>query len=328
MRTRPDIHEDLVLAEASAWLARLQGSARTPATEQAFKAWLAEDPAHARAFARVTHTWDIIPGAAMQGQAASRPRPPHRQSPWRYAIAAGVAILLLLVGGYTLRDPVYRTGIGEQKAITLDDGTRITLNTDTRVVVSYRQAERRIGLTHGEAMFEVAKNPQRPFVVEAGAKQVRALGTTFLVRNEADQVAVVLIEGRVKVSDDAPPRRSEPAGDAVTLTPGERLVLNASGAQRQVLDRPKVEEVTAWRQGEVIFDNANLADAVAELNRYGTTRLRLEGPALARLRVSGVFATHDPVEFANAVAKLHDLDVVPGKDGVVLEKARHATANR
>lgn len=327
MRTRPDIHEDLVLAEASAWLTRLQGSARTPAAEQAFKAWLAEDQAHARAFARVTHTWDIIPGAASYGNRAINPKAPRRRGQQLFAAAASIALLIMVAGVYVLRDPVYRTAIGEQKAITLDDGSRITLNTNTQLVVSYSKTERHIRLERGEAMFEVAKNPKRPFIVAAGGEQVRALGTTFLVRNDADQLAVLLIEGRVEVSESTSSHSDESSKKAVTLAPGERLAMSAPGA-KPVLDHPNVDEATAWRQGEVIFDNTTLADAATELNRYGSTRLRLDDPALARLRVSGVFATRDPVEFANAVAKLHDLNVIPTADGVVLREARRPSTDR
>jgi transmembrane sensor len=332
MRTRPDIHEDLVLAEASAWLTRLQGSARTPAAERAFRAWLAEDKAHARAFARVNHAWDIIPGAAAYHKDAARPPSQRRRQQQIFAVAASIALFMVLAGGYALRDPVYRTGVGEQKALTLDDGSRITLNTDTQLVVSYRKSERHIRLERGEAMFEVAKNPQRPFIVTAGREQVRALGTTFLVRNDADQLAVLLIEGRVEVSEGASQHSDKSSKQAVTLAPGERLVLSPSNAKQALdhlkLDHPKVEEATAWRQGEVIFDNTTLGDAAAELNRYASTHLHLDDPSLAQLRVSGVFATRDPVEFANAVAKLHDLNVVQTEDGVVLKEARRPSTSR
>jgi transmembrane sensor len=322
MRTQPEIFEDLVLAEASAWLARLQGPGRTDAAEAAFKTWLAEDAAHARAFARVTDIWDIIPGAARFSGAstathARRPRP--RQRLW--LAAAACFACLSVVGGGTwlyLRDPVYRTAIGEQRTVALIDGTYISLNTDTALTVSYRQAERRIHLEHGEAMFDVSRNPQRPFFVQVGNEQVRALGTVFDVRSEKDGLAVFLLKGRVEVSPHPVAPSSIQLAQATVLSPGDRITLNSSGGQ--TLDRPNIAEMTAWRQGEVMFDNATLSDAIAELDRYGVTHVELGDPALASLRVSGVFAVRNPGEFASTVAELHELKVVRSGDRTIIER--------
>jgi len=127
------------------------------------------------------------------------------------AAAACIALLMVVVGfaWLKLRDPIYRTAIGEQQTVTLNDGTRITLNTDTQLVVSYRQTERHIRLDHGEAMFEVAKQPQRPFIVQVGDQQVRALGITFIVRRDADRDAVVLIEWGERFPELIPTPRTE-----------------------------------------------------------------------------------------------------------------------
>jgi Fe2+-dicitrate sensor, membrane component len=196
MRTDHEIFEDLVLAEASAWLARLQGSSRTAAAEAAFKAWVAEDVVHARAFARVTETWDIIPGAAQLNnvQAIARTRPRRR-----VLEALAACLLLAAIGGgvtlYKLRDPVYQTMVGGQQTVMLDDGTRITLNTDTRLTVAYSKTERRIVLNHGEAIFKDTENPHRPFIVQAGDRRVRALGTAFDVRSDPRLLEVTLMEG-------------------------------------------------------------------------------------------------------------------------------------
>jgi transmembrane sensor len=317
---QPEIFEDLVLAEASAWLTRLQGAERTEAAEAAFKAWLAEDAAHARAFARVTDTWDIIPGAARL--ATPRPLPRIRRShqrPWMVA-AACIACALAAGGGawMYLRDPVYRTAVGEQRTMTLSDGTSITLNTDTVLTVSYRKDERRIHLERGEAFFDDVTNPSRPFIVQVGDRQVRALGTVFDVRRNADSLAILLIEGGVEVSQSqgASPDASPP--QPTTLAPGERLTLDAHGGK--VLDRPRPAEITAWSKGQLMFDNATLAQAIAEFDRYGGTPIELGDPALASLGVSGVFAIRDPSEFAGAVAQLHGLKVVRANGKVLIER--------
>jgi transmembrane sensor len=316
MGAQTDIAADVTLAEAAAWLARLQGEGRTPATEAAFKDWVAE-PDHARAFARATETWEVIAGAALAGRRATPARP--RRAP---ALAAAALVLIVVgvgAGASVLRDPAYRTAVGQQQTLTLSDGTRVALNTDSRIVVDYRAGERRVRLERGEAMFEVAKNPRRPFIVQAGDEQVRALGTTFVVRRDAGRMSVVLIEGRVEVSPR--PGRAEPSGrpaGTTVLSPGERLIIKAGAAI--AVDRPKVETATAWRRGEVMFDDASLGEAVAELNRYGGTPVAVSDPRLDGLRVSGVFKTQDPGEFAETVAQLHGLRVTHGEAEILLRR--------
>ncbi|WP_407352495.1 FecR family protein [Luteimonas sp. R10] len=319
MRSHSQIVEDVVLAEASAWLARLQGPARTPATEAAFKAWLAVEPAHAQAFARVTDTWDIIPGAALLSVPSARPMAVDRRRRVSMALAACVALVAVAVG-LTWRvsgDPVYHTAVGEQRTLVLDDGTRIALNTDSRIAVSYGEDERHIRLERGEALFEVARQPGRPFVVQAGEDRVRALGTTFVVRRDRGHLAVALIEGRVEVSRPSPQGQARPV-HATVLSPGERITLGPD--IRQTVDRPRIEAMAAWRRGEAMFNNATLAEAIAEINRYGGAPVRLEDPVLGQLRVSGVFATRDPAEFARTVAQLHALTVEHSEEDLVLKR--------
>jgi len=293
-------------AEASAWVARLHGPNRDPAAERGFKAWLAADPAHSLAFDAVTEVWEGLP--AVMGSA---PRPRQR----RLAPVAAALLLTLASGigaaAWLTRDPVYVTAPGEQKSIVLQDGSRVTLNTGTRLVIDYRRDARRLRLERGEALFQVAKNPQRPFIVDAGAERVRALGTVFMVRRDPAAVAVTLVEGHVSVTGD--PRRIAPT----VLSPGQRLTLAAATAPS--LDRPRLEAVTAWRHGEVVFNDATLGQAVAELNRYGGARLVIRDPRLAGLRVSGVFATNDAEEFASAVAALHGLEVRHEDDAIILD---------
>jgi transmembrane sensor len=279
-------------------------------TEAAFKAWVA-DPAHARAFARVTETWEVIPGAERPAPTAWRRRMP--------ALAAACLALAVAVAGlaaWTLHDPVYTTEVGQQQSVRLSDGTRATLNTDTRLVVDYRDNERRVRLDRGEAIFEVAKNPRRPFIVAAGADEVRALGTTFVVRKDRTRLAVTLIEGRVEVRQRAAGRPA-PTKIAI-LAPGERLTVRAD--EPAAVDRPKVEAATAWRRGELMFDDASLADAVAELNRYGGEPVTFGDPRVGGLRVSGVFKAGDPEEFARVVAELHGLRLRQGDGEIVLSR--------
>ena len=297
-------------AEAAAWVARLHGDGRTPVTDAGLKAWLDIDPAHQDAFERATEIWAMIPGAALCRAAepaapvqlqVRRPRMPLHQ----LALAASILLVIGLGSLFWLfaRADGYSTAIGEQKVATLEDGSRIALNTDSKVAVRYGVRERLVELERGEAMFEVAHNVARPFIVRAGDKQVRAVGTSFVVRRQGDDVVVTLIQGKVAVTDTRAARDVTPT----FLTPGERLKAPAVGPVR--IDQQPAEAATAWRRGQAMFGDTPLADAVAELNRYGGPRIEVDDPGLAALPVSGVFATNDTEEFAQAVAALHGLKI-------------------
>jgi transmembrane sensor len=298
-------------AEAAVWLARLQGDTRTPAREAAFKNWLAADPAHQSAFEKATDIWAALPGAAqLLEEPAPGPALP-AASRWqgpsiaRLALAAtvvltiGIGILLTL-----MRPAAYSTSVGEQQVATLSDGSRIALNTDSSVEVRYDADERLVELDRGEAMFEVAHNSARPFIVRAGDKQVRAVGTSFVVRRDGNGVVVTLLQGRVAVTDI---RSTALTAKPTYLDPGDRLRAPVEGPAQ--IDTQPADMATAWRRGQAMFSDTSLADAINELNRYGGPRLVVDDPRLAGLRISGVFATNDTGEFARAVAALHGLRV-------------------
>lgn len=297
MAVRPDPVDELVLTEAAAWLVRLQDEGRTPAVEAGLREWLAE-PAHAHAFDKVTATWEVIPGA---WDRRAGPAPARINAPMLVA----AAVMAVVIGGLALllpaHDPSYETRVGQQQIVTLADGTHVTLNTASRLVVSYRRGERRVRLVRGEALFEVTKDARRPFSVEVGDARVRALGTTFMIRSDPGATAVTLMEGKVEVAKTRPLEHPRPLA---VLEPGERFTLSGSGAG--VLDRPNAEAVTAWRRGQVIFDDVTLVSAAAELNRYSENRIAVD-PTVGAMRVSGAFRYNDLQEFGEVVAKLHGL---------------------
>lgn len=301
-----------VRAEAAAWVARLQGPARDTATEQAFRRWVESDPAHAAAFDRATQVWEGIGGAAVGMKVGAG-----RRERVRMRIAASVAGALLLSGGgwLALRDPVYTTRVGEQHTVRLEDGSLLALNTDTRVVVHYTKARRELRLVRGEAQFDVAKNPARPFIVTAEGEQVRALGTSFVVRDEGHSVSVTLLEGKVTVTPVAARAAKTAAPHVVYLTPGERLKVGAKTPPH--VDRPPIQAVTAWRSGEILLDDTPLLDAIAEMNRYSDTPLAIEGDA-ANLRVTGIFRAGESQSFARTVAAQYGLAVVEQPDRILL----------
>jgi transmembrane sensor len=309
---RMDISDEVVVADAAAWIARLQRGDRTRATEAAFHEWL-KDPAHAQAFERVTDLWEILPGAAQF--ARSPARADRSRLVWGLVAASIVAVIAIGMTIFLEHNPGYRTAIGQQQVLTLPDETRVALNTDSHLSVNYSSTERRVNLERGEALFEVTKNVNRAFIVQAGDTEVRALGTKFDVRRSDGRVIVVLLEGKVEITS-RDPGRPEPVHVA-TLQPGERLTFAVDKAAAAV-DRPNVEAATAWRRGEVMFEDATLSEAVAEMNRYARVQVTIADPELESLRVSGVFESQSADEFAESIAALHHLQVLRDANALIL----------
>jgi transmembrane sensor len=200
-------------AEAAAWIVRLHGPHRSAELEAAFRDWLGAHPQNGRQFERVTEVWDAGSSVPVPGvPRLTRWKEPPFGRKWSLAAAVFLSVCGL-IGWATWRvwtDPTYTTGIGEQRVVRLDDGSRLSLNSGTHVRITYSDSERLVELERGEACFEVAHNPSRPFTVTAGSHRVTALGTTFVVRYETARTAVTLLEGRVAVS---------PVSDSTPLVP-------------------------------------------------------------------------------------------------------------
>lgn len=306
-------------AEAAVWLTRLHGPNRTREVEAGLRRWLAEDPERAAAFELLTDTWEK--------SARLRRSPADRVASWdrggvRISLAraaaavAAVAVFAVLGTLYFFHESDVRTGIGEQRTLVLEDGSRIHLNTATRVAVRYDEQQRRVELESGEALFEVAKHLSRPFVVVAGDRQVTALGTSFIVRRDERQLAVTLMEGKVTITPVEDDIAATQAPEVRTLNPGERLTI--ADARPAQVDRPAMDKVTAWQRGQVALDNTRLGDAVAEMNRYSHTRIVIERPEAADIQVSGIFRAGASADFAQAVGRTYGLRVTEGTEEIVL----------
>lgn len=296
--------------EAAEWQLRLDD----PDMDHAgFEAWLAAHPAHRPAWESVARQWErfgnerdetlrIAAAEALTAARAQGQRKRHRV--WG-ALAALAASLLLAVLVWPLLDAThhYRTGIGEQRSITLADGSRISLDSASEVRVRYRGDARELWLMAGQARFDVAHDPARPFSVHARDRTVTAVGTAFNIDLLEPALVVTLIEGRVRVSDEAAAASTAP----VMLRAGEQLVAGA-GTMRVAPVEPR--QVTAWQSGRLIFENELLASAVERVNRHTRRRIVLAGPGAASLRLSGVFKTEGADRFAEAIAGYLPLVVV------------------
>lgn len=340
--------DDTAAEEAAArWDARLRAPSCTAADREAFDAWRALDPEHEAAFDRLQHGLKVLHDAygydpelrAMRDEALSHPAARRRPTAGLAAglAAAGVAaVILTCIGAWSFSQgpspapaprlasapaSLYQTGIGERTTVILSDGTRVTLNTRSRLEVRYAAGRRDVTLVDGQALFAVAKDPARPFVVTAGTRQVTALGTTFDVRLDAARVQVTLIEGKVTVAPTRPPAWDAIAPSREALAPGEKLVA-ANASYRTERSRADLAAETSWRDGRIVFEDTPLPAAVAEMNRYAATPILVGDASLKDIRINGMFRTNQPMSFVGAVTAYFPVDASARADGATVLTAR------
>jgi transmembrane sensor len=279
-------------------------------------AWLAEDIRHAGAFAKARAVSLLTERARAFGAGANKiltqtedeaaSAEPTSAISRRYALwmsaAAATAGFWFALGALPryLRERSYETGIGETRVVPLEDGSLVTLNTQSKVTVAYSAQRRDISLVAGEALFDVAKDKERPFVVLAGGMQVRAVGTSFTVRLVPNEPVQVLVrEGVVEVKrpdvPTAPPVRV--AAGSQALAPDNTPIVAAS------LTKSEVDKALAWRIGRIVFEGETLRKAAADFARYSDTRIVIDDPAVSNMTITGLFVSNDPVGFARAVAQ-------------------------
>ena len=288
MSETPDSEQ--MFAEATAWYYRLQADDVSPEEQAAFAAWKAVGTAQAQAWDEVILLLGALqaPAAQLRAQQRRQWRKPARRT-WR-KVAQGVAAALLLgllLGHTPYVDrwrADYATATGESRSIQLEDGSQLQLNTDTAVQVTLARGERRVRLLRGEAWFDVARDPSRPFVVNAGEGWVRVVGTHFSVASDAGQTRVKVGQGRVEVNAGS--------GVGVFLGPGQAVEYAAGSLAALHPFEPAT--AFAWRQRQLVFSQQPLAEVVAELNRYWPGQTVLLGEGLRQRKVSGVFEIDKP----------------------------------
>lgn len=326
---------------ASEWLARRDSEAWSDADQRGFDAWLDESPLHRVAFLRIEHVWERASRLEALGAGVRRGEvPPPGQ--WNFspfanaadierdrdrsgiarsgrvrAIAASIALAAALGLAWSVwpAGPAYRTPVGGLAVVPMADGSTITLNTDSRIRVTMSEKERHVELERGEAFFDVAKDPGRPFVVNAGDQRVIAVGTQFSVRREGDEIRVVVTEGRVRV---------EPEGHASVaarepLTAGAVALANNAGVLLQQQALPEAQEALSWRTGVLVFRDLTLTEAVAEFNRYNSRKIVIEDPGIATLRIAGSFRATNLDAFARLLERGYPLHARYADDRIILK---------
>lgn len=310
---------DAAREQAIAWLARLRAG---PSDENAadFEDWYAGDPRHADAYDALLDSWEDT-ALVSRTPLAEQSRRPARRS-WTKVAAAAAAVLMLLVAGSVLLtarrgaepDFMLASRIGEIRTIMLEDGSRVTLDTNSAVQMRFDGEQRRLRLERGRARFEVAHDARRPFVVVAGPSQVVAHGTVFDVDLRQSRAMVLLLQGSVEVR--RPAIAGTPAASTM-LKPGQQLALNGSGplAVPVAVKAPEMR----WPSGMLSFKDVPLAEVVASANRYSRTQIVLRDPAVSERRFTGTFKTGEPAQLAAMLEPMFGLRVERDKaDNLVL----------
>ncbi|WP_248733164.1 FecR family protein [Pseudomonas sp. MWU13-2517] len=280
--------------EAAQWFVRLQDAELSDEERQCFDAWRAQRPEHQYEFDVLQGVWnatDLLPKARLQALCETPVKRPKHRAVLRYAAAASVVAVALGLGLFSGLDhpkpysAEFSTHVGEHRQVALPDGSMMDLNSRSVVAVHYEKGRRAVELKQGEAMFSVEHDTSRPFVVAAGAGQVSVTGTRFDVRRDDDQTRVVVEAGTVKVQGRA-------SDQIVTLTAGRGTHVDALG-QVSTAYAVNPDELTAWRSGKLVFNNAPLSDVAREVSRYRERPLRVGTAAVGNLRLSSVFKSSD-----------------------------------
>lgn len=282
--------------EANNWFIRLRAEYVSPEEQQDFNRWLAANPQHAQAWNEVQDLFALLETPAktfrqQDCQASVIQITPRTRRRSFIPIRAAAALLLCAALTFFLQPAVlqnlqsdYHTATGEQRQIALVDGSRLLLNTDSAVIVDVESDERRVQLLRGEVFFEVAYAPQRPFWVNAGEARARVTGTAFSVGRSADNITITVAEGRVETSTQDHP-------DLITpLTPGESAYYQ--GQELAVKQATDVQRTLAWRQGQMVFVQATLAEVVEQINRYRPGRLIITNEQLKNRPITAVFSVN------------------------------------
>ena len=299
-------------AEAAAWLARLRSEERTADDERGFRAWLAESRHHREAFELTNSIFDMA-GAADRRLLESGSETKVSR---RHVLRTGVGLAAASIAGFVVylrSGSTYATEIGEQRKVSLEDGTQVQLDTDTEIRVSMSEELRRVQLRRGRANFDVAEDSVRPFEVIAGAQSVRAARSHFDVSLDGSTVSVLLEDGPVSIASED---KKEGAPSPRTVLPGQQLVFVADRGVRE--ERPVMERATAWRGGRLAFFEDSLSDAVAQMNRYTRRPIVILDPEIGRMKISGNYGVGDPGAFAASLAVLLPVTVGLESDRVTL----------
>lgn len=333
---------------AAAWLARRDSEAWTEDDQAEFEAWLDASIAHRVAWLRIEAAWrqsdrlKALGAGVPSGQIPLRgewtlspflnpthsdpsgdtiePETPEmlRRRRFRFAaVAASLALIAVLAAGWwqfehrIVTRASYVTAVGDLRPVQLPDGSQATLSSGSRIEMAVSRRERRIDLQRGEVYFDVSKDPGHPFIVQAGERRVVVVGTHFSVRNDADELRVVVTEGRVQLE----PNESRPPA---LLTAGMVAVADRDGVHIETHPPDEVDQLLSWRDGFLSFRDTPLAEAVVEFNRYSARKLVIEDPSVAAIPIGGNFRWSNADAFVRLLEQGFGVRVERRGDEIVL----------
>jgi transmembrane sensor len=307
-------------AVAAGWTARMDRGPLQPDEERDLQAWLAGDQRRLGALARaqaVLVRAGQMPLREVSLPMESAPAPSGTRSRvQRWSAMAAMFVAVVIGTMLVWQADQTSTSRGEVRLVPMPDGSAVVLNTATRISTSFTDAHRRIELLEGEALFNVAKDATRPFIVTAADTQVRALGTSFSVRRMPGGTVKVLVrEGVVEITRDQASSSQAPVRAVANVK-----VIVPPQAPQQVTELPSAEVARdlVWREGVISLDGVSLQQAADEFARYSDLHITFASPAIANRKVTGLFAANDPAGFARAVALSMNLSADVQADRVVL----------
>jgi transmembrane sensor len=299
---------------AAAWIARRESSQWSETDQFELDEWIASSTGNRAAWLRLSCAWQETQRLKTLYHDAPPGTVPRADEVRLRFFLSAAAILLIFVAAAAWKllpsSAAYETEVGAVEAVPLLDGSRVTLNTNTCIVVDLTQAERSVNLTRGEAYFEVAKDPRRPFVVRVGDERVIAVGTRFSVRRDPDGVRVFVTEGTVRVEEGSAGQQPYAVAQ---LRPGSIAHAVADGVVFQTRSVADVEQLLTWRAGYLVFDHTPLAEAVAEFNRYNRRQIVIADSQVATIRIGGNFRATNVEAFLRLVES--DFPIVSSVQG-------------
>lgn len=293
--------------QALDWLIRRDEPGWSDGDQAEFEGWISESMANRAAWLRAEHGWAKADRVRSLGDWDEGRNTEHRARRWLPMAIAASLLLTIGIGGYSLiprfshrsqaQEARIDTPVGGRKIVSLADGSRIELNTQSVVRTAIDEKSRDVWLDSGEVYFEVRHRDGEPFVVHAGRRTITVLGTKFSVRRDEDRVTVNVIEGRVRV-DDGQGRDTS----AAIITAGDTAIARGGSTLIAPKSEERVESALAWRDGMLSFNLIPLSDVAAEFNRYNRTQLSVD-PSAANIPIGGTFQASNVDAFARL---LHD----------------------
>ncbi len=308
--------------EAARWFVEFRSGDIDEVGRRDFDAWMRASPEHLRAFIEIATLWrhsgeldtdgrfpidDLIARAREEANVISMSRTPQparlaaKRKIWLAAASVLMVVAGSLVGWSVLRErETYRTEVGEQRSLRLADGSTVALNSLSQARIRFSHSTRTVDLLEGEALFRVAQDASRPFIVRAEGAVVRAVGTEFDVDKRRRGMVVTVLEGRVAVAvltADAPADHEVAAGEQID-----------TATESSQPTRANVSSATAWMQGKVILQSATLEEVAERFNRYTERHLIAEDHGHSPFRLSGVFST-DPAFLIRYLRERPDIHV-------------------